>query len=193
MHEGYLHHCMPTAILPVCTPPPPPPSSPTACISPAAASHTPRPAHTWQDMSIPGHHLPWLTHSLFCPRSHSPLPTAPQVAADANSALQTYPDQSLYPVDSVPKVRESKGRAPNAPAPYCVNRRLASPSTSTDRLFDAAHWCNTLCRHAAVVQPLTYPSMRAVCLNQPPVPPPPCCVPPPKSPKTGGGAHQQRF
>lgn len=29
-----------------------------------------------------------------------------QVAADANSALQTYPDQSLYPVDSVPKVVE---------------------------------------------------------------------------------------
>ena len=27
-----------------------------------------------------------------------------QVAADANSAFQTYPDQSLYPVDSVPKV-----------------------------------------------------------------------------------------
>lgn len=27
-----------------------------------------------------------------------------QVAADANSALQTYPDQSLYPVDAVPKV-----------------------------------------------------------------------------------------
>lgn len=27
-----------------------------------------------------------------------------QVAADANSGLQTYPDQSLYPVDSVPKV-----------------------------------------------------------------------------------------
>ncbi|HEV7657379.1 MAG TPA: isocitrate lyase [Mycobacteriales bacterium] len=27
-----------------------------------------------------------------------------QVAADANSAGQTYPDQSLYPVDSVPKV-----------------------------------------------------------------------------------------
>jgi isocitrate lyase len=29
-----------------------------------------------------------------------------QVAGDANSALQTYPDQSLYPVDSVPKVVE---------------------------------------------------------------------------------------
>jgi isocitrate lyase len=29
-----------------------------------------------------------------------------QVAADANSAMQTYPDQSLYPVDSVPKVVE---------------------------------------------------------------------------------------
>ena len=27
-----------------------------------------------------------------------------QVAADANTAGQTYPDQSLYPVDSVPKV-----------------------------------------------------------------------------------------
>ncbi|EFJ40191.1 hypothetical protein VOLCADRAFT_84620 [Volvox carteri f. nagariensis] len=27
-----------------------------------------------------------------------------QVAADANSAMQTYPDQSLYPVDSVPRV-----------------------------------------------------------------------------------------
>ena len=27
-----------------------------------------------------------------------------QVAADANTASQTYPDQSLYPVDSVPKV-----------------------------------------------------------------------------------------
>lgn len=27
-----------------------------------------------------------------------------QVAADANSAAQTYPDQSLYPVDSVPRV-----------------------------------------------------------------------------------------
>lgn len=27
-----------------------------------------------------------------------------QVAADANTALSTYPDQSLYPVDSVPKV-----------------------------------------------------------------------------------------
>lgn len=27
-----------------------------------------------------------------------------QVAADANTALQTYPDQSLYPVDSVPQV-----------------------------------------------------------------------------------------
>ena len=29
-----------------------------------------------------------------------------QVAADANTALQTYPDQSLYPADSVPKVVE---------------------------------------------------------------------------------------
>lgn len=29
-----------------------------------------------------------------------------QVAADANSAGQTYPDQSLYPVDSVPKIVE---------------------------------------------------------------------------------------
>lgn len=29
-----------------------------------------------------------------------------QVAADANTSLQTYPDQSLYPVDSVPKVVE---------------------------------------------------------------------------------------
>jgi isocitrate lyase len=28
------------------------------------------------------------------------------VAADANTALQTYPDQSLYPADSVPKVVE---------------------------------------------------------------------------------------
>ncbi len=27
-----------------------------------------------------------------------------QVAADANQAGQTYPDQSLYPADSVPKV-----------------------------------------------------------------------------------------
>lgn len=27
-----------------------------------------------------------------------------QVAADANTALQTYPDQSLYPVNSVPQV-----------------------------------------------------------------------------------------
>lgn len=27
-----------------------------------------------------------------------------QVAADANTAGQTYPDQSLYPADSVPKV-----------------------------------------------------------------------------------------
>lgn len=27
-----------------------------------------------------------------------------QVAADANSAAETYPDQSLYPVDSVPRV-----------------------------------------------------------------------------------------
>ncbi|PNH04546.1 Isocitrate lyase [Tetrabaena socialis] len=27
-----------------------------------------------------------------------------QVAADANSSMQTYPDQSLYPVDSVPRV-----------------------------------------------------------------------------------------
>src|SRR5205823_1125882 len=27
-----------------------------------------------------------------------------QVAADANTAGQTYPDQSLYPVDSVPNV-----------------------------------------------------------------------------------------
>ena len=29
-----------------------------------------------------------------------------QVAGDANTALQTYPDQSLYPADSVPKVVE---------------------------------------------------------------------------------------
>jgi isocitrate lyase len=29
-----------------------------------------------------------------------------QVAGDANGALQTYPDQSLYPADSVPKVVE---------------------------------------------------------------------------------------
>eukprot|EP00878_Enallax_costatus_P042310 GHUV01049579.1.p1 GENE.GHUV01049579.1~~GHUV01049579.1.p1 ORF type:complete len:128 (-),score=32.77 GHUV01049579.1:207-590(-) len=29
-----------------------------------------------------------------------------QVAGDANSAGQTYPDQSLYPADSVPKVVE---------------------------------------------------------------------------------------
>jgi len=29
-----------------------------------------------------------------------------QVAADANTAGQTYPDQSLYPADSVPKVVE---------------------------------------------------------------------------------------
>jgi hypothetical protein len=28
------------------------------------------------------------------------------VAGDANTALQTYPDQSLYPADSVPKVVE---------------------------------------------------------------------------------------
>ena len=27
-----------------------------------------------------------------------------QVAADANTACATYPDQSLYPVDSVPNV-----------------------------------------------------------------------------------------
>jgi len=33
-----------------------------------------------------------------------------QVAADANTALQTYPDQSLYPCDSVPKVRGKFGR-----------------------------------------------------------------------------------
>jgi hypothetical protein len=32
--------------------------------------------------------------------------TTKQVAADANSAAQTYPDQSLYPADSVPKVVE---------------------------------------------------------------------------------------
>ena len=29
-----------------------------------------------------------------------------QVAADANTAAQTYPDQSLYPADSVPKIVE---------------------------------------------------------------------------------------
>lgn len=29
-----------------------------------------------------------------------------QVAGDANTAAQTYPDQSLYPVDSVPKIVE---------------------------------------------------------------------------------------
>jgi isocitrate lyase len=32
-----------------------------------------------------------------------------QVAADANTAAQTYPDQSLYPADSVPKVRDMEG------------------------------------------------------------------------------------
>jgi len=31
------------------------------------------------------------------------------VAADANTALQTYPDQSLYPCDSVPKVWNAEG------------------------------------------------------------------------------------
>lgn len=30
-----------------------------------------------------------------------------QVAADNNTSLQTYPDQSLYPVDSVPRVVSS--------------------------------------------------------------------------------------
>jgi isocitrate lyase len=34
-----------------------------------------------------------------------------QVAADANSAAQTYPDQSLYPVDSVPNVVRRINRA----------------------------------------------------------------------------------
>ena len=34
-----------------------------------------------------------------------------QVAADANSAGQTYPDQSLYPVNSVPKVVSSINKA----------------------------------------------------------------------------------
>lgn len=29
-----------------------------------------------------------------------------QVAADANTAAQTYPDQSLYPADAVPKIVE---------------------------------------------------------------------------------------
>src|SRR6266851_3180097 len=34
-----------------------------------------------------------------------------QVAADANSAGQTYPDQSLYPADSVPTVVRRINRA----------------------------------------------------------------------------------
>src|SRR4029079_15426897 len=34
-----------------------------------------------------------------------------QVAADANTAGQTYPDQSLYPVDSVPSVVRRINRA----------------------------------------------------------------------------------
>jgi isocitrate lyase len=34
-----------------------------------------------------------------------------QVAADANSAGHTYPDQSLYPADSVPQVVRRINRA----------------------------------------------------------------------------------
>jgi hypothetical protein len=38
--------------------------------------------------------------------SPAPAVSSRQVAADANTAAQTYPDQSLYPADSVPKVVE---------------------------------------------------------------------------------------
>jgi hypothetical protein len=38
-----------------------------------------------------------------------------QVAADANTAGQTYPDQSLYPADSVPKVVERINNVSGAP------------------------------------------------------------------------------
>ena len=43
-----------------------------------------------------------------------------QVAADANLAGQMYPDQSLYPADSVPSVvRRQQRAAPGRPDPPC--------------------------------------------------------------------------
>src|SRR5256714_8508453 len=39
-----------------------------------------------------------------------------QVAADANNALEMYPDQSLYPSDSVPALLRPLNNAPKRPA-----------------------------------------------------------------------------
>ena len=46
-----------------------------------------------------------------------------QVAADANSAGQTYPDQSLYPADSVPKIVKVR--------PFAAFAMLAIPELCT--------------------------------------------------------------
>ncbi len=48
-----------------------------------------------------------------------------QVAADANTAGQMYPDQSLYPVDSVPNVVRADQRRAAPRRPDRAQRRLA--------------------------------------------------------------------
>lgn len=55
-----------------------------------------------------------------------------QVAADANTAAQTYPDQSLYPADAVPKIVE---RINNVSS---VTNRLID--TCLERAFWSAGW-----------------------------------------------------
>ena len=58
-----------------------------------------------------------------------------QVAADANSAGQTYPDQSLYPVDSVP--RSSAGSTTRCCAP---TRSSTARATATRRTGWPRSW-----------------------------------------------------
>jgi isocitrate lyase len=57
-----------------------------------------------------------------------------QVAADANNAGQTYPDQSLYPVSSVPDVvRKHQPHASSAPTRSSTPRASPTVTTGTPR------------------------------------------------------------
>lgn len=60
---------------------------------------TARAACVWVPLTAPrAAALPALSAAAWPP----PLATPPQVAAESNTAGATYPDQSLYPVNSVP-------------------------------------------------------------------------------------------
>ena len=54
-----------------------------------------------------------------------------QVAADANTAGQMYPDQSLYPADSVPNVVRRINRALPAGRPDRARRRATTTTTGS--------------------------------------------------------------